>query len=362
MTISRLPPIPALNWETARTPDGRVDTVAPVTQEPLRRALEGDPAPSGVRSLVRFLNRHDRPQVDVSPRTFALLKDYEPVQQRVSQLVGDKANTVVGITASGGGAIKRMQMADAETLHTGQYSLERAHGTVQYGAGVCVTVNNVLFRATAEMTGRRALGTRPQPGTPMFRDRASQQMPVYFQVHAGHGYVRIGDIRVPDQARDAVVGDVWDTLPIVKTWDNFVDTERPASTRFEVRPGELMDERNSLASFSRSEAMRVAPDAVDAALAADGSPQVGPALVARQYEELREKPASRRGLYHEPTLARQPTLSYRNAETGEIFTPSIAIHDYQKARVGMEHPRFRQFLALTEPEESSDARLHDALS
>jgi hypothetical protein len=336
----------------ARTPDGRVDTVTSIAQEPLRRALEGDPAPSGVRSLVRFLNRHDPPQVDVSPRTFALLKDYERVQQRVSQLVGDKANTVVGITASGGDAIKRMQMADAETLHTGQYSLERAHGTVKYGAGVCVTVNNVLFRVTAEMNGRRALGTRPRPGTPMFRDRASQQMPVYFQVHASHGYVRIGDIRVPDQARDAVVGDVWDTLPIVKTWDNFVHADRPASTRFEVRPGELMDERNSLASFSRSEAARVDPAVVDAALAEEGSPPVGPALVAQRYEELREKPASRRGLRHKPTLARQPTLSYRNAETGEVFTPSIGLYDSQKARVGMEHPRFFQFLALTQPEGS----------
>ncbi|QGZ37985.1 hypothetical protein IP92_05671 [Pseudoduganella flava] len=348
MTIGRLPPIPALDWQPARTPDGRDDRVVPVTQEPLRSALEGAPAPSGVRSLVRFLNRHDLPHVDVSPRTFELLKDYEGVQQRVSQMVGDKANSVVGITASGGGAIKRMQLADAETLHEGQYSLARAHGTVRYGSGVCVTVNNVLFRVTADLTSRRALGLRPQPGTPMFRDRASQPMPVYFQVYAGHGYVRIGDTRVPDQARDAVVGDVWDTLPIVKTWNNFARSDIPASTRLEALPGRVLDERNSLASFADSEARRVGAQAIDTALAEDGEEPVGAGLLDQVYDRLQAKPFSRRGLYHRPSLAREPTLSYRNAATGEIFTPSIGIHDYQKARLGMEHPTFQRFLALTE--------------
>jgi hypothetical protein len=328
------------------TPDGKPNHVVPVQQLPLRSALEGLPPPSGVQSLARFLNRIDRPQLEVSARTFELLKEYEPLQQRVSQLVGHKANTVTGTLVSGGAAAQRLRMADAQTLEYGQYSLPRAKGTVQYGSGVCVTVNNVLFRTTAEKASRRELGRLPSPGTPMFRHPASQQMPVYFQHNDHHGYVRIGDTRDPRQAADAIMGDVWDDLPIVKTWSNFSEANIPAWTKSELRPGEALSPENSLASFAAIEQERVDDRTIDGALLAHGMPPAGGRLVISQYEKLRQTAPGERGLYHEPSLALQPTLSYRNAETGEVFIPSVALHDFQQARLAMAHPMYGRFVAL----------------
>lgn len=328
-----------LAWQPAVTPDGRQHQVAPVTQEPLRSALDSKrQAPNNLHGLTRFLNRIDRPQIEVSARQFELLKEYEPIQQRVSQLVGQKANTVVGVLASGGAAEQRLSMANAKTMHFGQYSQERAHGTVQYGSGVCVTVNNVLFRVTAEMTARRALGRRMRP---------SQHMPVYFEHNAGHGYVRIGDLRDPSQARDVIVGDVWDSLPIIKTWSNFADANLPAYNKGQQLPGQGMSQTNSLHSFAATAQRRVDDGQVDAALAATGKQRTGDRLINQVYDRLNVLSPSDRGLHHVPSLARQPTLTYRNAENGEIFTPSVGIYDLQQVRLAAAHPRYDQFVALT---------------
>lgn len=87
---------------------------------------------------------------------------------------------------------------------------------------------------------------------------------------------------------------------------------------------------------------------VDAALAQQGNAPAGERLISELLGKLQSKDPQQPALSHVPSLTRLPTLSYRNVDTNEIFTPSIGIHDLQQARLAAAHPRFQQFVALTE--------------
>lgn len=336
-TITRLPHSQDLTWNTVpAAANGTVHNTA-VTQRPLADALSGAPRATGVLGgLKRFSRR--QPVQTVGAAAFDKLKEFEATQQRITQLLPLRANNLHSIVATDGEAFARFEARepDAYGMPPPQYSIQSARATVTSGTGVCVETNNVLYRALLE-----AEKTRPRP-TLADRARGMNSLPpaprplTFAHNHLPHGFVMWGDPRDPAQASEVVVGDSWETLPIVKTWSNASFHEMPYFEKFTATGSHSPIAGLGMDEIAQLSANATPLDRIARFLETRNRPAIGPELLR---EVLTIAQSGGTTLSDEVTFAITPDLVYRHAETGERFVPSIASHDYQDLRNALSKPK-----------------------
>ncbi len=351
-SLTQLPPSSMLDWEAQTSSDGATSRTTLVTQRPLEAALSND-VPSratgvlaGLRSFARSNVSSRVPQTQVSDQTFKRMRRIESLQQRVSEFVPHKPNNVPSIVASDGEAFYRNEMRAISSSPAPQHSAQAARETVRWGTGVCNQTNNVLFRAiAAEETAHARATMRDRAAARDYRPR--EQYPIMFCLNDDpHGFVLHGDPRDQRQAANVLVGDSWEALPVVKTWSNTEYRNRPYTVKLQTTAGASGMQTLSLSELAEIAQERVPSAEVEAYLAAQGRPPIGPALLANVYKTTRDYNIK---LFSEVTSADRPDMTYRNTATNDVFTPSIAFRDYQNYRLALSKPRpFQLFQAHVE--------------
>lgn len=297
MPIRSLPKQKKVNWKMSEA-----GLVADVASQPLRQHL--DDASPGFFAKMQSETKIQ----EVSPRAFATLKIVEHHQQLVSQLVPFVANLTADRANDNGDAMLRYRVLRQKTGYD-RPTWRDSKKVVALQTGVCDDINSVLYQALAETNVRMAHKRRQHHNSWWVPE------PMLTIAQAGtssHTFVEVGDKRDPVQAADVVVGDSWDVLPIVKmhqnhelgpsTWSSFAQTDR--------EPGKYV----SLEEFSK-----IKPYSTTEVLAD-----------ARRYGIKKNDDAYTMKMFANISVATQPTLQYKNRETGEIFTPTINGHDFEK--------------------------------
>lgn len=334
--ILPLPPNQLLNWDAAITGDGRAFHTTSVAQPRLQDPLNGKPLATGaladLQAMVRRIAPGTRPRVDIGDAAFKKLQQIEPVQQQVSQLIPHRANSIFSIVATGGESFVRFEMR-RNSAPPAQYSMQAVRDTLQSGSGVCTETNHALFMALA--AHEKQLFSASMRERSLGRPSSRDVRPLSFaQNHNPHGFVLWGDLRDPRQAPDVLVADSWEPLPIVKTWANTEFKNRPFTVKKQMVAGTPSFDGMSLQEMASIAAGPQKSAEVDAWLAQQGRPRVGPDLLKSVYEICARNNLS---LTDTTNLAQRPDLSYRNASTGEVFSPSIALHDYGQYRMAMSN-------------------------
>ena len=331
-----LPNSQQLARSTVTTSDGHELTRFPVDQDRLHVLQSVGVFPERKNFWDRITGRNSIPKPEVrvvAEAAFAAMQRIEPVQQRVAELCPFRPNNLTSLLASDGEAAVRYKEAwtNANYWTFSQYGAPQADMTARSGAGVCSDVNNVLFRAIAEQE------TRPVVHT--MRDRAAgvttmpSRLPVTFALNQGpHAFVMLGDLLDPRQANDVVLADSWEALSIVKTWQNTNYAALPYTTRMQATSGSSFYQDRSLSDFSTLAGQRTAP--------------TREATESRPLAALLE-PSSQHTVYNVLSTAQNPRVIYENAFSGERFSPSIGINDYQQVRAAVAHPLFRQGDAIS---------------
>jgi hypothetical protein len=354
--ITTMPHSQEINWNTSIAPDGQRMHTAPVTQRPLQDALNGNPPIAGLlgglQSLARNVVSADQRRIQVSDHAVEKMKQLEPLQQRVSQLVPHRSNNIFSNVASYGESFVRHEMRQKSEVRPPQYSAQAARETLRSGTGVCTDTNNVLFRA--------AIAEEDSQLRASMRDRSAgknssvrEPRPMSFVLNGDpHGFVVWGDLRDPRQAPDVLVSDSWETIPIIKTWSNTQYKAQPYTVKMQTVAGS-----DSIEGISVHEMAQIAAGSpqktfeVDAYLDADGRPSVGPALIENVYDTCKRYGIP---LHETVSSAERLDLTYQNASTGEVFTPSIASHDFQRYRMATSNlatlQKFREL--VNEPNDS----------
>jgi hypothetical protein len=345
--ITNLPHSGTLDWNTHSASDGAELHTTLVSQRPLQGALTNEVRSkatgvlAGLRTLARSSFASSRPCTQISDQAFERMKRFESLQQRVCELVPYKPNNVPSIVASDGEAFYRNEMRVTSGSRAPQYSAQAARETVRWGTGVCSEINNVLFRAMAAEETVHARAT--------MRNRAagrdfgiSERYPVMFaQNDIPHGFVLFGDPRDQRQAPNVLVSDSWEALPVVKTWSNTAYKTRPYTVKLQTTAGASGIENLPLSDLAGIARQSLPSAEVEAHLAAHERPPIGPALLANVYEICNRYGIN---LFDEVTSANRADMTYQNASTNEIFTPSIAFRDYQNYRMALSKPEQYQML------------------
>ncbi|MCR4468304.1 hypothetical protein [Burkholderia sp. SCN-KJ] len=338
--LTSLPNSQTLDWSVGASPDGTPSRTARVSQPRLQEALSGQPAAApgilgGLQAIARRVVPAAQPKQEISQPALDRMKRLESIQHRVSELVPYRPNNVPSIVASDGEAFHRHEMRLTSGNRPAQYSAESARETVRWGTGVCTDVNNALFRVLAAdntSQARAAMRERAAGRSTRWMER----YPVIFATNDDpHGFVLVGDPRDPRQASDVLVGDIWEALPIVKSWANTEYRTRPYQVKMQAVAGASAFQDLPLEALSDLARQRVASDEVDAHLRGQNRPIVGPALLRNVYDICRQHGIS---LFDCVTTAEKPSTHYQSASTGEVFTPSVALHDYQDYRAALSKP------------------------
>jgi len=354
-SILTLPHSQTVDWDTSVAPDGKELHSAAVTQRPLADALSGKPQASGplgaLQAIARTVAPAGNPSIRISDQAFKKMRQLEPIQQRVSKLVEQRANNVFSIVASGGESFVRYEMRKSSLPPAPQYSMQAVRDTLSSGAGVCTDTNHALFRAVVAEEGRQLKAS--------MRDRAAGKSsrlrdlrPVSFALNGNpHGFVLWGDLRDRKQASDVLVGDSWEVVPIVKTWSNTQYKGQPHTVKMQAVAGSSSIEGLSLQQMAEIAAGQEKGAEVDAYLAAHDRPRVGGALLENIHGICARYNAQ---LSETTSYAERRNMVYRNQSDGEVFIPTIASHDYQHYRMATSDPvKLQMFRDLVRTPERS---------
>ena len=152
-------------------------------------------------------------------------------------------------------------------------------------------------------------------------------------------FVIFGD---PRANNDALTGDAWNAVPVVKSWANTEYRDLPYSVRGQAVAGTSGTQGITEAELHALVAQRPTRDDIDAQLRARGRPIIGPALLA---EIARSYAGDGAVLCDLELTTRNPALVYA-APDGSEFHPTVDLAAYQRHRHALEDPAFDAMMAL----------------